>query len=549
MAIPGALSAQDKRGQETGFERQLRERDNQPVRNFVQSKDAIDLKEKAKNLEISGDVRFEWRQLFEHGDYIYFESGDAEPLSSDNFVNIQNEKFAQLQAEGKIPDRVVGLQDPSNRKFKQKYQQLRGPGCVDYRNLPISNNDWDVEFNLKFKYSFEKAWMAAHLNFDNSCGVKGLNDCKNNQRVHDLSDLDDSIEVTRNGTLAVKGSGEQDRINLKRAYMGYNVWADGDNRFDIEVGRRKLEDAFDSEIQFSNRFDGILFKYATDYFGDKGDFYWNLGLFIIDERVNNVGYVTEFGLLNIYDTGLDLKYSFIDWTKRGVNRCFVRNPLGTDYMNSQISFEYHFRPEIFCKTVPAQFYGEFLLNHAARKTVFTHYKKENFAWHLGLYVGEVKKKGDWALDIEYVYIQAQAVSDFDVGSIGRGNILNELLTDVIYDSKNSIDGDVIVILDENNNVEDIIPVNGKGDLSNLHSSSFSSGSSGQNSASDQWKAVGGILPRRGNANFKGWKVDFLYGLTDNISLDVNWEYSTAVNDKIGGSHKYMNYEIEAIYAF
>lgn len=539
-----SLSAQLRRDQETNFDRQMRQKDNQPTRDFVQSKEDIELKEKATNLEISGDVRFEWRRLYEFGDYIYFKEDD-------DAIARQQEEFDALQAEGKIPSDSE-LFRPTNKKFKQHYQSLRGPGDVDYRGLPLSHNDWDVEFNLKFKYTFEKAWMAAHLNFDNGCGVRGFNEREFGLDIRDFCDTDDEIVVRRNRVLAIKGSGESNRVNLKRAYMGYNLWADGVHRFDIEVGRRKLEDAFDSEIQFSSRFDGVLLKYATA-FEDVADFYWNLGAFVIDERVNHLGYATEFGFLNIYDTGINLKYSFIDWVKRGTNRDFARDPLGTDFQNSQFSFEYHFNPEFFCKSYPAEFYGEFLVNHAARKTIFTHYKKENFAWHLGLYIGGVKKAGDWAVDLEYVYLQAQAVSDDDVGSIGRGNILDECLVDVVFDPKNSIEGEVFVILDEDDNIIDIIPANGHGsDLSDVTSSSFSSrscSSASSSSSSDRLRAVGGLLPRRGNANFKGWRFDVLYGLTDNLSLEFTYEVSSAVNKKIGGDHFFTHYELEAIYAF
>jgi hypothetical protein len=37
--------------------------------------------------------------------------------------------------------------------------------------------------------------------------------------------------------------------------MGYTLYADGQHRWNLEIGRRKLNDIFESEIQFSNRFD------------------------------------------------------------------------------------------------------------------------------------------------------------------------------------------------------------------------------------------------------------------------------------------------------
>lgn len=499
-------------GQETSFERQLNEVDDQPLREFVQSKENIDVRDKATNLEISGDVRFEWRQLYEKGDVIVVVPNDPKD---------PNTKF----------------------HFEEDYRNLRGHGAVDYRDLPVSHNDWDVEFNLKIKYTYGRAWAATHLQFDNSAGIRGHNDCaqvfdaffpeESSSSCSCSSFSSDFPILIRNRSEAGKGSGESSNINLKRAYMGYNIYADGVHRWDIEIGRRKLDDIFESEVEFSSRFDGVLLKYTSDL-GKFADFYWYNGLFIIDERVNHVGYATEFGLLDIWDSGLDLRYSFIDWTMFGRNRCFIEHPYGSEFANSQISFSYHFNPfQGFCKkNIPAEFYGGFLVNHAATKNIFTHNKRKNLAWYLGLYVGEVDSKGDWAFDIEYVYVQAQAVSDCDVSSIGRGNILDDLFTDIVYDPAGRTTGDVVVIFDEEGKIKDIlntcvIPT----------------------SLDPELFALSAILPRRGNANFKGWRFEFLYAITDNLSLDLIMEHSDAEDKHIGGRHPYSNYEIEAIYAF
>lgn len=549
IASPAFAQRGERAGQETGFERQLNEVDDQPLREFVQSKENIDVREKASNLEISGDVRFEWRHLFENGFVIYEDPQGSVFVRKYKDITDTNGGFEMV--EETLPS-----------KFKQKYKALRGHDVIDYRDLPVSHNDWDVEFNLKLKYTFEKAWAMAHLQFDNSAGIRGHNDCENgilifgpecgssssgsgfsSESASSFIEFDEApdVLVVRNMSESCKGSGEGNNVNLKRAYMGYNIYADGVHRLDIEIGRRKLDDIFDSEIEFSSRFDGVLLKYATAV-EEFADFYWTVGGFIIDERVNHVGFATELGLLDIYDTGLDLKYSYIDWTKRGQNRCFVRDALGTEFRNSQISFAYHFIPFQICKKdIPTEFYGGFLINHAAKKNIFTHNKKKNLGWYTGLYVGEVDSKGDWAFDIEYIYVQAQAVSDCDVSSIGRGNILDEHLTDVVYDPAGKIVGDTVVIIDEDGRVVDIF----EGSISSLSSaSSFSSSSlsCGENIYS-------AFLPRRGNANFRGWRFEFLYAITDNFSLDLTYEHSDAEDHHIGGWHPYSNYEIEAIYAF
>ncbi|MFI0435124.1 MAG: hypothetical protein ACH350_05290 [Parachlamydiaceae bacterium] len=471
-------------GQETAFDRQLRSRDDQPVREFVESKENIDVKDKSKNLEISGDVRFEWRNIQEKGIALYHDESSG---YQDGY----------------------GLQDiPEGKKFKETYRYLRGGDHVDSRGIPLSVNDFDVEFNLKIKYTFKDAWAKAHLQFDNPCGIRGRNDCFGEFAVFNKNGSEVLERIPRDNRFGVKGSGEGIAVNLKRAYIGYNIYADGAHRLDIEVGRQKLDDIFDSEVQFSGRFDGILLRFASSV-EEVFDWYITAGGFVVDERVNQFAYVTEIGFLDIYETGIDLKYNFIDWQKHGNNRCFINNPIGTNFKNSQISLVYTFSQCFLGHEIPIELYTGFLVNHAAKKTVFTHRKKKNLAWYAGVYVGNVDKKGDWSFDIEYVAVQAQAVSEFDVGSIGRGNILDE---------------DMVAILDEKFRHQD---------------SSSGLPSSG----------IIGYFPRRGNANFVGVKCEFLYAITDNLSIDLSAQFSREEDRHIGGRHRYRDFEIEAIYAF
>jgi hypothetical protein len=54
-----------------------------------------------------------------------------------------------------------------------------------------------------------------------------------------------------------------------------------------------------------------------------------------------------------------------------------------------------------------------------------------------------------------------------------------------------------------------------------------------------------------NVNYKGWKFELLYALTDNITLDSIVESSNQITSKkyLGGKHSYSKFELEAIYAF
>jgi hypothetical protein len=469
-------------GQETVFDRQLRTRDDQPVREFVESKENIDVKQKSQNLEISGDVRFQWQNYQEKGVVLFIDSSSYEMMDEEEI---------------------------ESSSLYQRYRNLRGGEHVDAEGIPISVNDFDVEFNLKFKYTFKDAWAKAHLQFDNPAGIRGRNPCFGFFPVFNKEGSEVVDTVPRDSRWALKGSGEGMFLTLKRAYLGYNIYADGKHRLDIEIGRQKLDDIFDSEIEFTSRFDGVLLRFASAV-DEIFDWYIIAGAFVIDERVNHFGYATEIGFLDIYETGIDLRYNFIDWKKRGENRCFIFNPLGAQFQNSQVTLTYTFSQELFDTEVPIELYSGFLINHAARKTVFTRWKRKNLGWYAGVYIGNVDQKGDWSLDLEYIVVQAQAVPEYDVGSIGRGNILNENLLD---------------ILDE----------------------SFPYASS--DSSSIPSSGIVGYFPRRGNTNFVGFRSEFLYAITDNFSLDVIFEISREEDKCIGGPHRYRNFEMQAIYAF
>jgi len=414
---------------------ELNERDWEALRNYIATK-RTDVEEKDDedgdgcDLTISGDVRFEWRHL--------------------------NEKGIDLEGE---------------------YRSLRGGNALK-NGVPVSRNDFDVEFNLRFDYICEKAWAVAHLDFDNSAGVD-----PNGHRC----------ECDPQG---FHGSGNCDSICLKKAYMGYNVYTCHDSRLDVELGRRNLYNVFDSRIQFLSRFDGLLVKYS-DKVKDLGDWYWNTAGFVIDERVNHFGWVTEVGLLDICNSGIDLKYSFIDWEKHGRNRCSERSPRGFRYLVSQWTAAYHFDKENTFG-VPTKLYGAFLKNHAkvhvrlplSDKDLCTgknpiHRKGDPYGWYVGIVVGEVVKEGDYAFNIQYEWVGATAMPDEDASGIGTGNVLNNSFTE-----------------------------------------------SG-----------------RGNTNYKGVTVEFLYALTDNLSIDSILEFSRQIKRSIGGRHHYSKFELEAIYAF
>ena len=417
------LQAQDDNGYSTTIEE--RERDMQAIQDFVKTKRLITVAEKGGNLMISGDVRAEWEHL-------------------------------RAKTRGK------------NQRGKGSANL--GPASlfnVDGRHPPYPTNEFDIEANLMFDYRTDRTWAAIQLQFDNTAGIREV---EIKQKVND----------SRNSLF---GSGKLNNIVLRKAYMGYNVLEQGTSRFDIELGRRRMYDVFDSKIQFYSFFDAALLRFASSFEGIT-DLTFKTAAFVVDQTVNHFGYITEVGLLNIADTGLDFKYSWVHWNKNGVNRWNKHHPHGARYINNQYTLAYNISPDLI--PYKTQLYGAFLHNQAAQSLHRTHHKKAANAWYAGVKMGEVKRRNDWAIDANYQWVQAQSIIDSDVSGIGRDNPRG-----ISY-----------------------------------------------------WSRVS-----QGFANYKGYKIDTFYALTDNLTINAYFERVHQCERAIGGKHRSYAFQLAAIYAF
>jgi hypothetical protein len=438
--ISGTMHADIGDQDGSNYDEELNERDFEALRDFLKSKIKVDVSEKCSTLTISGDVRTEWRYMSEE---------------------------------------CCG-------------QSLRGHNATGVLGRRLSHNDFDIEFNLNFNYVFDRAWAVAQIRYDNPAGVDDNgHDCSANAPVIGCDEGCDGqscvakAKKCKGDPEGFHGSGRGNDLLLKRAYMGYNLLTDGTARLDIELGRRgNLYNVLTSNVQFLSRLDGIVLKYQHAWQGFAEWYVKAIG-FVVDERVNQFAWAMELGLSKILGSNFDFKYSIIDWLKRGTNRCFVRDPRGFRFVNSQFYTAYNLK----CNQIPypAKIYGAFLCNHAAKKMcVQNHRELQNLAWYAGLLVGDVKKEGDWSVEVQYQYVQAQSIPDDDVSGISRGNVLDESFT---------------------------------------------------------------TCSRRGNTNFKGWRFESLYAITDNLIIDTIYEFSSAANSHIGGSHEFEKFEVETIYAF
>jgi len=137
-------------------------------------------------------------------------------------------------------------------------------------------------------------------------------------------------------------------------------------------------------------------------------------------------------------------------------------------------------------TEASRAYGAYLHNHKAPTNWRTFHKKQANAWYAGITLGQVRQKNDISLDINYQWVQAQSIPERDVSGIGR--------------------------------------INPEG-------------------VSFYNKTWGGF------ANYKGFAVTLLYGITNNLSLQVMLEQAKPVSANIGGRFRYTMLEVTTIYTF
>ncbi len=326
---------------------------------------------------------------------------------------------------------------------------------------PINSRAYDVEVNIMIDYRADRTWAAIKLEFDNDAGIF---------------------------------SGTFNKIKLEKAYFGARLVKQDTHVIDLEIGRRKMGTILDSKLEFNSFFDGAYLKYDRAY-EKVGDFYAHAGIFVINERVNQYGFVGEFGLLDIRNTGVYAKYSIIDWDTKDTEDRVRRQQF--DFIISQFILGYKFIPKYFLKKVVI-LYAAGLYNHEAEPIAISDFKKANKGGYLGVSIGELRKQGDWAFDGNYQVLQAQAVPDFDISGIGLGNA--------------------------NDSGFYTLKVDGKG------------GPTTRKTAA-------------GNGNYRGFVLTLEYLFTNNLNLQQQWQQSITLDKSIGPFRRFKQYEMELVYLF
>lgn len=381
----------------------LEQRDIEALRDWINTKRQVTVKERGGNLSISGEVRTELQS-----------------------TNEKKNGIKQRGSGGQVSNTAIRA--------------------------------WDVEVNLMLDYRTDRTWATIKLEFDNNAGTE---------------------------------TGTYDKLSLERAFLGGRIVNADTYTMDLEFGRRNLGYTFDSKVMFASFMDGILYKYdqALEVIGD---LYFHGGPFVINENIDQFGYVGELGLLNVGRTGLYTKIAAIYWNTKHTsnklqNRAYRFFPL-------QWIWGYKFRP--FGKITTL--YAAGLYNPRAHGTAVSYGKRKAWAWYAGFSVGELRKQWDWSFDINYQWVQLQAIPDFDGSGIGRGNSAKTGL----YSSKTKGEGTALV--------------------------------AGQ-----------GV----GAGNYKGIAIELLYLLTNNITVYQAWRQSVNQDSSIKPTFSYKQYEIELIYGF
>jgi hypothetical protein len=432
-------------------EKEAEERDMEALQEYINTKRAIAVKDKSGNLMISGDIRGEWY-------YIH--------------SKVHHSQQRGWSSRHLFPNSAINKETPP--LSHKKYKNLSFKKRVAYRTnrdellAPYATSEFDIEANLILDYIGDKGWASIQLQMSNPAGLV-------------VPDREPLISDNRR---IMYGSGIVNDIALRKCCGGYNIWENGASRFDIEVGRRRLYDVFDSKIEFDSYFDGILARWARPI-ANIANITMTVAAFVVDSSVNHYGYVGEVGLQNLAGSGFDLKYSLIDWdTLHRSNRFGRHHALGTRFINSQALINYTFIPSII--GLSTNLYAAYLVNHAAHATGWTGHSKANNAYYVGGAIGEAVHKGDYAIELLYQWIQAQAVPEGDLSTLSRDN---------------------------------------------PRGISFYNRRSG------------------GQGNIKGWQLDGLYALTDNWTLNAHVNRIQELNRHIGGRYRSWELYVGAIFTF
>lgn len=391
-------------------------------------------------------------------------------------------EFTSSKLKGSLADKMenINLSGDIRLEYNQKEEKRNGHHVLGNNSKDLifntdktkgPNSFLDVEVHMAVDYECNDLWGVFELEWDNNAGVENRGYESDN---------------------ALFGSGSSDNIAVRKAYVGYHVIENDCAYFDIEFGRRNLDDVFISKVQFDSVFDGILLDYGYD-FESFADTTLKYGVFLVDNVSDHFGYVVEGGLHNIMYTDLDLTYTYTHWKHAGRNRAKSKDPIGANFQISQLGAAWKIPGLGYCGN-DVMLFGALLHNHTAKKTT---QGRQDFGWYLGAQYGKVRKRGDVAAEIRYEWVQAQVVPDRDNGGVTRGT--SHPYSRQTFEAK--------------------------------------------------------VNEKAGTGNYKAVYAKALIGLAKNLSLELKVKSSRAINKNLlkdgafGGSHAYNEFKVTTIFAF
>lgn len=409
------------------------------VQKFIDSNRSEDLQAKAANLSLGGDVRVMYNSLSEKVNGNQLRGSDA-PMTN----HAGDELFA------------INYNDAMTR--------------------PVPANTFDLQFNMYMSYQNENAFADTWVQYDNAMGyAQGV------------------------------GSGTSDNIALRRALIGYHVMQDGAQTVDLMVGREVGSSFFDSKVQHRNNLDGLFIKHDNMLDGI-GALSMRGSLHIVDQASNHWGWTGQVKLSDVMDSGFSVRYTMSNPSTSGTQ--YTRSTFygsnynatkGYDqwgkYKISELYASYDVAPEVL--SFPVTVYGAYGMNHDAEEMANTNMEKKDSFFYVGANVGALEKMGDWAVDLYYAKVEAQALPTSDISLNGRGNL------------------------------------NGVGTAANPTSVVTAANAASVND----------------RTNFKGWTVDAAYNVTDDLVFGMSYFNYDAADEAIGGSNDFRQFQAQLVYAF
>lgn len=201
----------------------------------------------------------------------------------------------------------------------------------------------------------------------------------------------------------MKGNTSNGRLSfiyLEKAYLGYRFYQSDKIDLKMELGRNKMDNMFDSKMQFDSYFTGAHIIYSfkeSDYI----DFLLHGGPYVIDSEENHYGWIVEAVWKRIADTPVTVKYSFTDWNAPRIGHIFVPEYY---FAISQITTSFQ-RGETLI-------YASYLYNHQETKY--------NDGFYLGFTTGKINRSGDFLFDVNFQSIKSRLLSPHDNKALKKG---------------------------------------------------------------------------------------------------------------------------------